>query len=700
MVLARPCVLACSLPLLGLVAPGCIPVPPEVVDHTDGTSADPSGTVSADSSTDPTPGTTTTDTDVVPDGTSSAGTGDTETASDCGNGIAEADEDCDDADLADATCETLGFGGGTLVCDAGCTYDLAACGELPAAPVLALGLSQVKQFDFSWEPVADADHYRLLERPEPMTPYVQLGDDIMGESISITMPLHFRHEASYVLQACNAFGCTDSEPVDVVGSLAEAVGYFKASNTGQDDGFGFAMAISGDGTTLAVGAHGEDSSATGIDGPQGSGANDSGAVYVFVRDPATHAWSQQAYVKASNTGSDDRFGVSVALSADGSTLAVGADFEDSAATGINGSQASGANNSGAVYVFVRDGAGTWSEQAYVKASNTGADDRFGRSVALSSSGDTLAVGAWQEDSNATTIGGSGADNSASDAGAAYVFVRNAASQWSQQAYIKASNAEADDAFGWSVALSGDGNTLAVGAEREDGGATGIDGDANDDSAANAGAVYVFVRGGLGAWSQQAYVKASNPDVGDSFGFDVALSEDGSTLVVGAPSEASNATGIDGNQADDTAANAGAVYVFVRDAMDEWSQQAYVKASNAQQDDSFGVGVALSADGSTLAVGAWQEDGGALGLQGDQADGTQGSGAAYVLVRDGAGTWWQQAYVKAPNTGVNDSFAWSVALSGDAGTLAVGADWEDSSAIGIGGDQSNDAASNAGAVYAY
>jgi hypothetical protein len=110
-----------------------------------------------------------------------------------------------------------------------------------------------------------------------------------------------------------------------------------------------------------------------------------------------------------------------------------------------------------------------------------------------------------------------------------------------------------------VGLSGDGNILAVGAPSEDSNATGIGGDQADDSFGYAGAVYLFVRDGAGAWSQQAYVKASN--TGEDGFCVVALSEDGNTLAVGAAGEGSNATGIGGDQADDSADNAGAVYLY-------------------------------------------------------------------------------------------------------------------------------------------
>ncbi|MGH6819950.1 MAG: FG-GAP repeat protein, partial [Methylocella sp.] len=198
---------------------------------------------------------------------------------------------------------------------------------------------------------------------------------------------------------------------------------------------------------------------------------------------------------------------------------------------------------------------TFAQQAYLKASNTGPSDQFGYSVAIS--GDTLVVGAPSEDSKATGVDGDQSDNSITDAGAAYVFVRSGAT-WSQQAYLKASNTGSDDQFGYSVAISGD--TLVVAAPSEASNATGVDGDQSDNSAADSGAAYVFARSGT-TWSQQAYLKASNTDSGDQFGWSVAIS--GDSVVVGAYLEASNATGVDGNQSDNSALEAGAAYVFAR-----------------------------------------------------------------------------------------------------------------------------------------
>ncbi|MFH1017528.1 MAG: Ig-like domain-containing protein [Pseudomonadota bacterium] len=408
--------------------------------------------------------------------------------------------------------------------------------------------------------------------------------------------------------------------------------------------------------------------------------------------------SAVGYFKASNTGSMfDGFGYSLALSGDGSTLAVGATGEDSNATGINGNQADeSAGFSGAVYVFSRSG-GTWSQQAYVKASNTEAGDLFGYVVALSDDGATLAVGADTEDSNATGIDGNQADNSAVDSGAVYVFSRSGTT-WSQQAYVKASNTEAGDRFGWSIALGGDGNTLAVGATTEDSNATGIGGSQADNSAADSGAVYLFSRSGS-TWSQQEYIKASNTQAGDKFGWSVALAGDGATLAVGTYLEASNATGIDGNQADNSVANAGAVYVFASSG-GAWSQQAYVKASNTATWDLFGFVVALSGDGNTLAVGAHGEDSNATGINGNQADNSaSASGAVFVFARSGS-VWSQQAYVKASNTGAGDSFGYSVSLSDDGNTLAVGAYFEASNATGVNGNQADNSSARAGAAYLF
>ncbi|MBL8232864.1 MAG: FG-GAP repeat protein [Bryobacterales bacterium] len=458
--------------------------------------------------------------------------------------------------------------------------------------------------------------------------------------------------------------------------------YLKASNTGAADDFGVSVAVFED--TLVVGASGEDSAFTGVNGNQvENSAFQSGAAYVFVRSGGV--WIQQAYLKASNGEGGDYFGTSVAVSRD--TVVVGAWFESSAATGVNGNQSSNsAYHSGAAYVFVRNG-GVWSQQAYLKASNTGAGDFFGELVAIS--GDTVVVGARAESSFASGVNGNQSNNTAPWSGAAYVFARSGG-VWSQQAYLKASNTGAYDSFGTSVAVSGD--TVVVGAPYEASAATGVNGNQSDNTAGGSGAAYVFVRSG-GVWSQQAYLKASNTGAGDQFGVSVGIS--GDTLVVGANVESSAATGVNGNQSDNTAGGSGAAYVFVRNG-GVWSQQAYLKASNTGAADLFGCCVAVSGD--RVVVGAITEDSEATGGNGNQADNTAtDSGAAYVFVRSG-GVWSQQAYLKASNTGANDWFGHTVAISGD--TVVVGAPGEDSAATGVNGNQADNTASGSGAAYVF
>ncbi len=465
--------------------------------------------------------------------------------------------------------------------------------------------------------------------------------------------------------------------------------YIKASNAegahgtlSDGDEFGTKVVLSGN--TMAVSAPQESGGSSGINGDENNDLGRySGAVYVFVRDPNV-GWSQQAYIKASNVSqvsagfmSWDRFGYSIAL--DGDTLVVGAPMEDGLSTGVNGDQTQVSSNNGgdagAVYVFTRDQNDSWSQQAYVKAANTDPqrDDGFGFAVDIS--GDTIAVSTEERPSVS-------------------IFTRDGLGIWSQEAYLSAqgqANIEQHDKFGFKIALSGD--ILAVSANTEDSSSTGIDGDQSDNSASQSGAVLVYSRQGT-SWTQEAYIKASNTEKDDYFGYDVAL--DGNLLAVSAFAEDSSASGINGDQSDNLTGYAGAVYVYTRDTQGTWSQEAYIKASNPDSADVFGVGIALS--GSRLAVGARGESSNATGFDGDQQDNSMAlSGAAYLFERQ-SGIWSQIAYVKASNPDSGDEFAWELDLDGS--LLAVGSKKEDSSATGIDGIQGDNSAENAGATYVY
>lgn len=341
-----------------------------------------------------------------------------------------------------------------------------------------------------------------------------------------------------------------------------------------------------------------------------------GKAYVFERNGTS--WTQEAVLQASNHDSQDDFGESVAISGD--TIVVGANHEDSAATGVNGNGLNnGAGNSGAAYVFVRDET-SWVQEAYLKASNTGVTDAFGESVAIE--GDTLVVGARHEDSASTQVDVGGDDDTAFDAGAAYVFVREAG-RWTEQAYLKASNTDAEDQFGISVAVSGD--TVLVGAHCESGASATVNGNADDNSAPCAGAAYVFERSG-GSWNQTTYLKPFNTWQQDNFGVAVAL--DGDRALFGMFGDDSASTGVNSDPWIAGAAISGAAFLFARDDTG-WTQRAFLKASNTGATDSFGGSVSLF--GTTLVVGAQSEDSSVGGVNGDGGDnGSPQAGAAYVF----------------------------------------------------------------------
>jgi LPXTG-site transpeptidase (sortase) family protein len=204
----------------------------------------------------------------------------------------------------------------------------------------------------------------------------------------------------------------------------------------------------------------------------------------------------------------------------------------------------------------------------------------------------------------------------------------------QQTRLKASDAQIQAEFGWSVAISG--NTAVVGARN-------ADPDLGSGPLANAGAAYIFVRSGS-TWIQEAKLVARNAKPGDTFGISVAI--DGNTVVVGA-------TGVDMDEDEDV----GAAYVFVRDGV-TWVEKAKLVSKDASADDNFGSAVAI--DGITIVVGADGHDLGGVLID---------SGAAYVFIRR-SGAWDQKAKLVPLNVSAGDYFGTSTAISGD--RIVVGA----------------------------
>ena len=360
----------------------------------------------------------------------------------------------------------------------------------------------------------------------------------------------------------------------------------QASDPEANDWFGQSVAISGD--TVVVGARYEDTTAA-----------DAGAAYIFTKTGTT--WTQQQKIQASDAQAGDQFGISVSI--DGETVVVGAYAEDT-----------GGADAGSAYVFTRSGT-TWTQQQKIQASDLQVSDYFGWSVSIS--GDTVVVAANREDTGGT------------DAGAAYIFTRSGTT-WTEQAKIQASDAQATDYFGYSVAISGD--TVIVGAWKESPGA------------AAAGSAYIFTRSGT-TWTQQAKILASDLERNDSFGDSVAIDVD--TVVVGARYEDTGDT------------SAGAAYIFTRSGT-TWTEQSKIQASDAEAQDQFGMTVGIYGD--TVVVGAQLED-----------TGGSNAGAAYVFTRSGT-TWTQQTKIQASDAQIASYFGNSVGIYGD--TIVVGAHRED------------------------
>lgn len=450
--------------------------------------------------------------------------------------------------------------------------------------------------------------------------------------------------------------------------------YLKAPHADAFDEFGTSVAVSGN--FAVVGALAEGSNATGVDGDASNNAAPmAGAAYVY--EFAGGAWQHHAYLKASNAEPGDRFGVAVAISGD--LIAVGAIQEDSGSPGVDGDQADNSvSQAGAVYVFRRDG-GSWVQEAYLKASTPSVFGAFGQSLSLDA--DTLVVGG-----DITGPGGS----LPSDAGAAYVFVRSSSGTWSEQAILRTTSPSSSPWFGHVVGVSGD--VIVVGDPFDSGPGVGVNplpgGPDNDLS----GAAFVFERTGS-TWDAAAYIKASNPNNLDQF--DISVAVDGDTIAVGAMTERSAATGIDGDQGDNSALGAGAVYVYQR-GVTSWEQRAYVKASNTGEGARFGSSVAVNGD--ALAVGSAGERSAATEINGDTSDiSLDRAGAAY-LFRRSQGTWEEVAFLKAPNPDSLDLMGSACALGSS--HLVVGAFGEDGDAASGATTAFNDGAQGAGAAYAY
>ena len=456
---------------------------------------------------------------------------------------------------------------------------------------------------------------------------------------------------------------------------------FIASDAAANDEFGISVALDGD--TAVTGAYHDDHT------DDGNTIGNAGSAYVFTK--VSGVWSQKAKLIAVDGAANDEFGISVAVNGD--TVVVGARQDDT--------------SNGAAYVFT-EVSGVWKHVAKLAADDGAANDEFGISVAVD--GDTIVVGAHQDDDNGDL------------SGSAYVFTRDSAGGWRQRDKLTASDGEAVDRYGYSVGVSGD--TVVVGAYSDDrneantgaayflripgwtdildSAATttshivtgltnnvehtfqvrGVNAASGGSASARAGGTPTFAipnrPTGLAADAGDAVVDlswvdpedstidkyqllqiiqggklttASNDDPvvwGDGFGISVAV--DGNTAVVGAYKD------------DDDGTNSGSVHVFTRSpSTAPWSWAAKLTADDAAENDEFGISVAVHGD--TIVVGAHQNDA-------DQNDNDEG--AAYIFTKV-SGVWGQKAKLTADDAAANDKFGISVAVHDE--TVVVGAHLE-------------------------
>lgn len=556
-----------------------------------------------------------------------------------------------------------GFASSTRVLLLAVPLVLAACGggdsgsDAAATPTgFSVGYG-TKAYDFSWNATPNATRYELFEDPDgtkgPL-PEAQIGGAIAGTRYTHSLAaqlLHERVNATYRVRACDTSGCGPFT-IAITPDVTKAIGRLELASDDPAQRFGTytnTIALSANGSTLAVGSPSVGSS---------NGLAGAGAVYIFNRSLPGGAWSQQTRLEGSSPAAKMAFGASLALSADGGTLAVGAPEEKSNARGINGDASNrDAYGAGAAYVFTRSGS-TWSQQAYVKARNTPAKvetcsrldvmgtfffpctpQHFGFSLALSADGNLLAVGAPEEGADFTRGSGGtvGSMSSGSDTifggglGAIHTFVRNNGA-WAEQAHLPRTSTDRRVArFGAVVALSSDGTLLAANTQRD---------------------VSVLTQVS-GTWSAPQPVWTQTTQVLDGE-HPFAFSGDGSTLVVldgaGFPS-------VD-------------LQTFTRTG-DAWTQQPALAVMADGQSGSTSVMLSLSSDGRTLALGNLRDASNAPGINGDASNqDARAAGAVNIYRRNGT-AWAHSAYVKAPQPRALARFGAGVALSGDANTLAVG-----------------------------
>ena len=490
---------------------------------------------------------------------------------------------------------------------------------VPNAPAIQQIDEDDRELTIQWSTVSNANTYNLYWNT---TGGVTTSDNTVTGLLTpfyVHSGLCLFNTYSYRVTAVNSAGASAlSNEMSELAAAAIPVELLKklASDAQDGDNFGNSVAISGD--YVVAGAPYED-----------DGGAQSGAAYIFERNlGGQDNWGQVKKLTASDAENSDLFGSSVSISGD--YVVVGAYYEDDVGT-----------DRGAAYIYERNygGPDNWGEVVKLSASDAQDDDIFGYSVAIS--GDYVVVGTWGEDGAGT------------NRGAAYIYERNygGPDNWGEVVKLSASDAQDSDYFGHSVTMSGD--YVVVGAILEDGAGT------------DRGAAYIYERnyGGPDNWGEVVKLSASDAQDDDRFGSSVAIS--GDYIVVGAFRE------------DGAGFRLGAAYIYERNygGPDNWGEVAKLTASDAENSDLFGSSVSISGD--YVVVSASYEDGSGYNR-----------GAAYIYGRNYGGTdnWGEVVKLTASDAQDSDYFGHSVTMSGD--YVVVGAYEEDG------------AGNNRGAVYIF
>ena len=348
-----------------------------------------------------------------------------------------------------------------------------------------------------------------------------------------------------------------------------------ASDGAASDQFGSSASVSGDGNTIIIGANGDDST--------------KGSAYVFTRSGVT--WSQQAKLVASDGATSDSAGMSVSISSDGNTAIVSA-YGNS-------------TYKGAAYIFTRSGT-TWSQQAKLVASDGVNSDRFGSSVSISGSGDSVIVGAPNDDAGK---------------GSAYIFTRSGVT-WMQQAKLVASDGDAYQNFGSSVAISSNGTRAVVSR-------------INVTESPGLQAIYIYHLSGS-TWTQITKFTPVSGSVGDYYGDKLAISGDGATIAVGAYADT----------------NRGAVYIYT-ESQDVWTHRVKLVPPNIATNDNFGMRMCLSYNGTVLHV--------------------TGTTNRKTHVFSGSGAVWSQVALLTGNDSITgDGYGYAISCSETGDVMVTGA----------------------------